>query len=133
MSDDSPKSVPVASVLEASKEMLQRQLYAIFTTPTNGLGPVFAGIEEHLDFQVKLESDGLLYAAGPMRTDDEQSWEGDGLVVVKAASREDAIVIANRDPMHISGARSFTVRPWLINEGAMTITLNNSSQTFTVK
>lgn len=132
MSDENPKSVPAAAVLDASKGMLQRQLYAIFTTPTDGLGPVFAVIEEHLKFQVQLEKDGLLYAAGPMWTDDEQSWEGEGLVVVKATSRDDAIAIAERDPMHTSGARSFKVRPWLINEGTVTITLNNSSQTFTV-
>ena len=131
MADDNPKSVPAAAVLEASKEMLQRQLYAIFTTPLNGLGPVFAVIEEHLKFQVQLEADGILYAAGPMWTDDEQEWEGEGLVVVKAASRAEAIAIAELDPMHKSGARSFRVRPWLVNEGSVTITLNNSSQTFT--
>lgn len=132
MSEENPKSVPAAGVLEASKGMLQRQLYAIFTTPTDGLGPVFANIEEHLQFQVQLEQDGILYAAGPMWTDDEENWEGEGLVVVKAASRAEAIAIAERDPMHKAGARSFRVRPWLINEGSVTITLNNSSQTFTV-
>ncbi len=132
MSEENPKSVPAAAVLEASKGMLQRQLFAIFTTPTDGLGPVFANIEEHLQFQVQLERDGILFAAGPMWADDEESWEGEGLVVVKAASRAEAIAIAERDPMHKAGARSFRVRPWLINEGSVTITLNNSSQTFTV-
>lgn len=132
MTEENPKSVPAAGVLEASKGMLQRQLYAIFTTPTDGLGPVFANIEEHLQFQVQLEQDGILYAAGPMWTDDEENWEGEGLVVVKATSRAEAIEIAERDPMHKAGARTFRVRPWLINEGSVTITLNNSSQTFTV-
>ncbi len=132
MSEENPKSVPAAAVLEASKGMLQRQLFAIFTTPTDGLGPVFANIEEHLQFQVQLERDGILFAAGLMWADDEESWEGGGLVVVKAASRAGAIGIAERDPMHKAGARSFRVRPWLINEGSVTITLNNSSQTFTV-
>jgi len=131
MSEDNPKSVPAAAVLEASKEMLQRQLYAIFTTPADGLGPVFANIEEHLAFQVQLEKDGILHAAGPMWTDDGENWEGEGLVVVKAASRQEAIGIAERDPMHKTGARTFRVRPWLVNEGSVTITLNNSSQTFT--
>lgn len=132
MSDENPKSVPVAAVLDASKEMLQRQLYAIFTKPTDGLGPVFAIIEEHLKFQVALEKEGIMFAAGPLWTDDEQNWEGDGMVIVRAASRQDAIAIAQRDPMHKSGARSFTVRPWLVNEGSMTITIHNSSQTFTI-
>lgn len=132
MSEENPKMVPAAAVLDASKGMLQRQLYAIFTMPTDGLGPVFAVIEEHLEFQVQLEKEGILHSAGPMWTDDEKSWEGEGLVVVRAISRKEAIKIAERDPMHRSGARSFRVRPWLINEGSITITLNNSSQTYTV-
>ena len=132
MQDDNPRSVPAAAVLEASKGMLQRQLYAIFTAPIDGLGPVFAVIEEHLKFQVQLEADGILYAAGPMWTDDEQTWEGEGLVIVRAASRAEAIAIAEQDPMHKAGARSFRVRPWLINEGSVTITFHNSSQRFTV-
>lgn len=133
MTEDNPKTVPAAAVLEASKEMLQLQLFAIFTTPTNGLGPVFAVIEEHLKFQVQLEKDGILYAAGPMWTDDGENWEGEGLVVIRATSREEAAEIAESDPMHKSGARSFRVRPWLINEGSTTITLHNSSQTYTLK
>ncbi|MBP0481801.1 YciI family protein [Sagittula salina] len=128
-----PKSVPREAVLEASKGMLQRQLYAIFTTPVDGLGPVFAVIEEHLQYQVGLEAEGILHAAGPMWTDDEKSWEGEGMVVVRAASCAEAIAIAERDPMHKAGARRFTVRPWLVNEGSITITLNNSSQTFTIR
>ena len=132
MSEENPKMVPAAAVLDASKGMLQRQLYAIFTTPTDGLGPVFAVIEEHLKFQVELESKGILHEAGPMWTDDERSWEGEGLVVVRAESREEAIKIAESDPMHKSGARSFRVRPWLVNEGSITITLNNSTQSFTI-
>lgn len=130
--EENPTSVPVAAVLDASKEMLQKQLYAIFTTPTNGLGPVFANLEEHLKFQVQIEQEGIMYAAGPMWTDDEQTWEGEGMVVVRAASRDAAIAVAERDPMHKSGARSFTVRPWLINEGSVTIRLDNSTQKFTI-
>ncbi|MGF1623182.1 MAG: hypothetical protein ACFCUR_21570 [Rhodomicrobiaceae bacterium] len=56
MSDaDNPLSVPASGVKEASKTMLQNQLYAVFTMPTDGLGPVFANIEAHLEFQVELE------------------------------------------------------------------------------
>lgn len=134
MTDDAnPASVPAAAVLDASREMLQKQLYAIFTTPTDGLGPVFANLEEHLKYQVQIEQEGVMYAAGPLWTDDEQSWEGEGLVVVRAASRDEAVAIAERDPMHKSGARSFTVRPWLINEGTVTVRLDYSTQKFTIK
>ena len=125
-------AIPVKDVMQASSEMLQKQLYAIFTTPTGGIEPVLANMEEHLAFQVALEKEGTLYAAGPMWSDDEQSWEGDGLVVVRATSREEAAAIAERDPMHVRGARKFTVRPWMINEGTVTIRLDSSSQTFSI-
>jgi uncharacterized protein len=130
--DDNPTQVPVAGVLQASKAMLQKQLYAIFTKPTAGLGPVFAVIEAHLEFQVGLERAGVLFAAGPLWTDDEQSWEGEGMVIVRASSRDAAIAIAEQDPMHVSGARSFHVRPWLINEGSVTVQINYSTQKFTI-
>lgn len=133
MSDEeNPKSVPAAAVLEASKGMLQKQLFAIFTTPTDGLAPVFAHIEEHLKFQVQIEQEGIMYAAGPLWTDDGESWEGEGLVVVRAASLQEAKAIAERDPMHRSGARSFKIRPWLINEGSVTVRLDYSTQKFTL-
>lgn len=125
-------SLPVADVMKASAAMLQKQLYAIFTTPASGIGPVLEKLEEHLAFQVSLERDGILFAAGPMWSDDEQSWDGDGMVIVRAGSRQDAIAIAERDPMHISGARTFTVKPWMINEGHLTLKLDLSSQTFSI-
>lgn len=124
--------IPVKEVMQASSSMLQKQLYAIFTSPTGGIEPILANMQEHLAFQVSLEKEGILYAAGPMWSDDEQGWNGDGLVVVRAASREEAKAIAERDPMHARGARKFTVRPWMINEGTMTIRLDSSSQTFSI-
>ncbi|MEJ8572023.1 YciI family protein [Microbaculum marinum] len=121
-------SMPVGDVLAASKGMLQKQLYAISTRPVAGLGPILENIEAHLAYQVKLEEDGVMFAAGPIWTDDEQHWEGEGLVIVRAASRQAAIAIAEADPMHKSGARSFSVRPWMINEGSVTITISYSGQ-----
>ena len=129
---DNPRSVPAADVKQASGAMLQKQLYAIFTEPVDGMGPIFANLEAHLAFQVQLEADGILYAAGPMWTDDEEAWEGDGLVVIRAETRAAAIAIAERDPMHKAGARRFRVRPWMINEGSIQLRLDFSSQTFKI-
>lgn len=122
----------VKDVMQASGAMLQKQLYAIFTVPTGGIEPILAQLEEHLAFQIQLERDGIMYAAGPMWSDDEREWHGDGMVVVRAGSRAEAVAIAERDPMHRSGARRFTVRPWMINEGTMTVRLDMSSQTFAI-
>lgn len=124
--------IPVEGVVEASKGTLQKQLYIIFTTPTNGLGPVMENLEKHLEFQVGLERDGIMFAAGPMWNDAETEWNGEGIVVVRAASRKEAEAIAAKDPMHASGARGYRVRPWMINEGTINLRLDLSSQKVTV-
>jgi len=108
-------------ILEKTQQMLQKQLYVIHTTPTNGLGPVMDNIGPHLDFQVKIEQEGIMFAAGPFWADDEETWEGEGMVIIRANSLADARKIAESDPMHASGARSFTVRPWLVNEGGFSL------------
>lgn len=114
-------------ILEASKGMLQMQLFVVFTTPTNGMGPVMENIEEHLQFQVNLEQRGIMFGAGPFWADDEHTWNGEGMVIIRAASLEHAKEIAATDPMHSSGARSFTVRPWLLNEGRVTVAVDLST------
>ncbi len=118
--------VSVQDVLNASSGMLQKQLYVVFTKPTKGLGPVMQNIEPHLKFQVDLERRGIMFGAGPFWTDDEKRWEGEGMVIIRAGSLAEAKEIAASDPMHKSNARSFTVRPWLMNEGTVTVKLTYS-------
>ena len=86
-------------------------------------------IGPHLEFQHRMEPEGVYVAAGPHWADDEETWEGEGLIVVRAKDLADARRIAEEDPMHASGARSFTVRPWLINEGTITLKVNFASGT----
>ncbi|MBN8944928.1 MAG: hypothetical protein J0H01_35825 [Rhizobiales bacterium] len=124
--------VSAQDIVEVSKSrgFLAKQLYVIFTRPTDGMGPVMANLPVHLDYQESLEKRGIMFAAGPHWTDDEQSWEGEGMVVVRAASLAEANEIAAADPMHRSGARSYRVRPWLVNEGGLTIRLGFATGRF---
>ena len=119
-------------ILEKTPGMLQKQLYIVHTKPTNGLGPVMENIGPHLEFQVKIEQDGVMFAAGPIWADDEETWEGEGMVVVRAENLAHAREIAASDPMHSSGARSFTVRPWLVNEGGfnLRVTFSDGKRTW---
>jgi uncharacterized protein YciI len=118
--------VTKADVLEKSEGMLQKHLYVVFTSPTNGIGPVLDNIKEHLDFQISLEERGIMFGAGPFWEDNERDWLGHGMVIIRADNLEHAKQIAAEDPMHASGARSFTVKPWLMNEGTLTIKLRYS-------
>jgi len=108
-------------VLEASSGMLQKQVYVVFSTPTRGIGPVMKNLAVHLEHQCSIERAGVMLAAGPHWTDDERFWDGEGMFVIRARSLEEAREIAAADPMHKCGARSFKVRPWLINEGVLNI------------
>lgn len=120
-------------VLNASSEMLNKDLYVVFTKPTNGMIPVMENLEDHLKFQVSLEKQGIMFGAGPFWEDNEIDWNGEGMVIIRANSIEHAKEIASSDPMHKSGARSFTLRPWLLNEGNIEISLDYSTGKFKVK
>ncbi len=128
----SNSSVPAKGIVEECQKRgyLAKQLYMVSTRPVNGIGPVMENLGVHLAFQEELEKTGVMFAAGPNWTDDEQDWEGDGTVVYRAASLAEAKAIAARDPMHTSGARTFTVRPWLINEGTITLEIGFATGRF---
>lgn len=128
----STTSVPAADIIKECKERgyLAKQLYAVLTKPANGIGPVMENLATHLEYQEHLENEGVMFAAGPHWTDDEQEWEGEGLVIYRAESLDAARQIAAKDPMHTSGARTFRVRPWLVNEGKMTIELGLATGRF---
>ena len=114
-------------ILNACEGMLRKQLYVVLTTPTNGLGPVMENLETHLQYQMSLEEKGIMFGAGPFWDDAEEKWEGEGMVVIRAGSLAEAKQIAADDPMHKSGARSYVVRPWLLNEGTVTIKIDYSN------
>ena len=55
------------------------------------------------------------------------------MVIIRANSIDHAKEIASNNPMHKSGARSFTIRPWLLNEGNIEISLDYSTGKFKLK
>ena len=70
--------------------LLAKRLYVVFTTPTNGLGPVMKNLEDHLEFQRILQDKGLMFGAGPFSDDAESNWNGEGMVIIRAASLKEA-------------------------------------------
>ena len=112
----------------SAKGMLAKRMYVVFTTPVGGMEAIMKNLEEHLAYQIDLEARGIMFGAGPFADDTETSWEGEGMVIVRAASLAEARAIAEADPMHKSGARKFRIRPWLLNEGSYTLTVRYSQQ-----
>lgn len=118
--------------LQASTGMLRKQVYMVHSTPTAGLEPVMQHIHAHLEHQRKMEREGIMLAAGPHWNDAETEWEGEGTFVIRAESMDHAREIASSDPMHEAGARSFKVRPWLINEGGFRLEISFSDGLFKI-
>ena len=85
MSADEPQ-ITRAEILEATQNMLQLQLYVMHTTPTGGMGPVMANLEAHLAYQQEMERTGVYVGAGPHWEDDEETWKGDGMIVLRAGN-----------------------------------------------
>ncbi len=111
----------------AAAGVLAKRLYVVLTRPANGLDAVREQLQAHLAYQGEIEGKGVMFAAGPFADDDEAWWEGEGMVIIRAGSLAEAKSIAAADPMHASGARTFRVRPWLMNEGSMTVTITCST------
>ncbi|GAA1329069.1 YciI family protein [Pseudonocardia xinjiangensis] len=104
-------------------DLLAKRLYVVFSEPTNGLRPVLENLDPHVAHQTELEKNGIMFGAGPFASDDEQQWNGEGMFIYRAGSLKEARKIAESDPMHSSGARSFRIRSWLLNEGTYSFRL----------
>lgn len=85
-------------------------------------------LPRHLAYQKQMEAAGKLFLAGPVSDEAGTQMSGGGLIIYRAEDIEEARALAADDPMHKEGGRSFTVRAWLINEGALNFQLRLSEQ-----
>ncbi len=87
-------------------------------------------LPEHLDHQIGLEKSGIMFAAGPMANPD--ATPAGGLIVIRAMDFAEAKAIADSDPFHKSGLRSYTLRRWTVNEGSYSLRVTYSDQKVTI-
>lgn len=127
---NAPQVMTKDDVRERCAGMENLELYVIFTRRVAhvALTEMRTVTSAHLAFQHDLEQRGILWAAGPLFGDDDRTWDGDGLVIVRAASLAEARAIAAADPMHSRGVRAFEVRPWMLNEGSLTVRVTFSDR-----
>lgn len=106
---------------------LALELYVAYSTPAKAPEDVKASLPDHLAYQAELERAGKLAFAGPMSDETGELMQGVGLIIYRAASLEDARALADADPMHQTGARSYVMRRWMINEGSLTLQVGLST------
>ena len=87
---------------------------------------------DHLAYQKEREAAGDLAFAGPLSDESGEQMVGMGMILYRADSFESARALAEADPMHATGARTFTLRRWMINEGSFAINVELSGQRVTL-
>ena len=112
------------------EKLLNKQLYVIVTTAVAPREEIEKRLVEHLEHQIRLEREGILFGAGPLFT--EQGAGGRGMIIVRAGSFEEARVIADRDPYHKQGLRTYTIDRWMLNEGTVSVRVNYSDGSSTI-
>ena len=110
-----------------SRGALALELFVAHSTPVGAPEDIKAALPDHLAYQAGLERAGSLAFAGPMSDETGQEMQGMGLIVYRADSLEAARALAEGDPMHKTGARSYVLRRWMINEGSLTVQVGLST------
>jgi len=118
------------SVHPLTQRFLGKEMYLVITRPVRS-AEIDKRLAEHLAHQVELERRGILFAAGPLYPRGASVPEA-GMFVLRANSFEEAEAIAQSDPLHVAGLRTFTVQKWRVNEGSITVTINYSDQSATI-
>ncbi|MGP6087149.1 YciI family protein [Antarctobacter jejuensis] len=115
-----------------SRGALALELFAVTTFPAEGGADLAEVLPDHLAYQRQLESQGSLVMAGPLSDETGTQMQGAGLIIYRAATMEDARALADADPMHARGARNYTLRRWMVNEGALTLSVGLSTAKVTL-
>ncbi|MEP3845804.1 MAG: YciI family protein [Paracoccaceae bacterium] len=115
-----------------SRGALALELYVAMSTPAKEPQDLKALLPDHLAYQAELERKGLLALAGPMSDESGDNMQGMGLIIYRADSLEAARALAEADPMHKSGARTFVMRRWMINEGSLNLAVGLSTNNVTL-
>ena len=111
------------------ERMLRKRLWVVITKAVAPREELAKLLEAHLRHQIRLEKEGIMFGAGPLSNPDG-SPTGTGMIIIRADSEADARRIADQDPFHSSGLRTYTLQQWSLNEGRLTITVDFSDQTY---
>jgi uncharacterized protein YciI len=116
---------------ELTKNFLGKDYYVIVTTPVAPREELDKLLGEHLAHQIRLEKQGIMFGAGPLAGEDGA--RVGGMIIIRASSFAEARAIADSDPFHRNGLRTYTLMRWTVNEGSYTVRVNYSDQTMTIE
>jgi len=123
MSDNSPDKL--------TANMLRKEFYVVTTTPARAPG-IAEVLPAHLEYQVQMEREGKLFGAGPFFEEGNETPSG-GLIILRASSYDEARALADADPFHAAGLRSYTIQKWMMNEGGLKLSVRFSDQSVVIE
>jgi uncharacterized protein YciI len=110
---------------------LGKQLWVIFSEPTEKAGDRREVFSQHIAHQHDIEDRGILFAAGPFLGPDGNP-KGPGMIIIRAKDEAEARAIADSDPFHKLGYRSYRLEHWRMNEGTFNLRINYSNRTYKI-
>ena len=116
---------------ELQTKMLHKKLYIIFSEPTEKTGDRRKIFPKHIEYQLKIERAGILFAAGPF-VDSKGKSQGPGMIVIRAKNMAEAKRVAEADPFHKQGYRKYRIQAWQVNEGGFNLHVTFSDCSFTL-
>ena len=112
---------------------LAMELFVISTKPVGDMTLVKKTLPDHLAYQQQMEASGSLVMAGPISDETGELMNAEGMIIYRAESLSAARLLADGDPMHSTGARTYEIRKWLVNEGKLSFSMSLSNQNFDLK
>ncbi len=116
---------------ELHAKMLHKKLYIIFSEPTEKTGDRRKIFPKHIEYQLKIERQGILFAAGPF-VDAKGKPQGPGMIVIRAKNMAEAKRVAEADPFHKQGYRKYRIQAWQVNEGGFNLHVKFSDGSYTL-
>ena len=111
------------------EKMLRKRLWVVITKAVASGEELSKVLPAHLAHQIRLEKEGIMFGAGPLSNADG-SPTGTGMIIIRAETESAARRIADQDPFHSSGLRTYTLQQWSLNEGRLNITIDFSDQSY---
>lgn len=127
LSAENRPSVPAAGVKSQVGESLGLVLFVVSSRAVD-MDAVKSHLATHREYLRKLEDSDQLFAAGPLFTSDGESFEGDGMLIYRAENVAEASRLADDDPLHSSGARTYEIAPWMLSDGSLNVRVTLSRQ-----
>jgi uncharacterized protein YciI len=120
------------TVQAATAGFLGRTFWLVSSVSTVPLSELAPHVPEHLAYVKELEVQGSVMLAGPILSASDAP-TGEGLLIVRASSADEARAIVEQDPFHKRNLRNFTIRKWQCNVGCLPIKLFLSTQSLDLR